>query len=194
VGVLADPQRALDLLTNDQARKPSSGSSAPATLWLHITDRTLLDLDTFPGAVVSDQLGVLTTELLKTWLADSTVIVKPVLHADGSDPRCRPVNQHDPPEAMADHVRLRDPVCVFPGCQRSSRACDLDHIEPYIPIALGGPPGQTHQDNLAPLCRHHHRMKTHGGWSYLRTPDGSYRWSSPIGRSFTVLPSTAGRG
>ena len=67
---------------------------------------------------------------------------------------------------MREHVVLRDAHCVFPGCRRDSRACDLDHINPYVPIDDGGPPGQTHPGNLAPLCRTHHRVKTHTAWDY----------------------------
>ena len=33
--------------------------------------------------------------------------------------------------------------------------------------------------NLAPLCRRHHRAKTHGRWRYQRLVDGSYAWTSP---------------
>jgi hypothetical protein len=93
---------------------------------------------------------------------------------------------------MADLVRLRDPVCVFPGCRRRSRACDLDHIDPYVPVERGGSRGQTHPGNLAPLCRSHHRAKTHSDWQYQRLPDGSYRWTSPIGRTYLVLPPPPG--
>jgi len=77
VGVLADPRRALTLLQT--GADPGSKSGAPATLWLHLTDTTLLDLDTYAGAVTSERLGVLSTDLLKAWLADSTVVIKPVL-------------------------------------------------------------------------------------------------------------------
>ena len=131
--------------------------------------------------------------MLRPWLADSTIKLMPVLDLSRTDR----VDRHDPPGWMADLVRLRDPVCVFPRCQRRSRACDLDHIEPYHPPddpstvsgQAAGPPGQTHPGNLAPLCRHHHRVKTHGGWHYARLPDGSYRWTSPTGRTFVVLPA-----
>jgi hypothetical protein len=88
-----------------------------------------------------------------------------------------------------DPGRLRDPEFVFPGCHRRSRACDLDHLEPYLPLGLGGPPGQTRPDNLAPLCRHHHRVKTHGGWRYRRVDDVSYRWTAPTGRRYDVPPA-----
>jgi hypothetical protein len=94
----------------------------------------------------------------------------------------RPTSRHGRP------VRLRDPVCVFPGCSRPSRACDLDHIEAYIPLNRGGPSGQTNLDNLAPLCRRHHRVKTHTAGTYRRRPDGTYHWTSPTGRTYDVLP------
>ena len=53
------------------------------------------------------------------------------------------MDQHDPPDAMRETVILRDAHCVFPGCRRDSRACDLDHITEYLPMEDGGPPGQT---------------------------------------------------
>jgi hypothetical protein len=36
------------------------------------------------------------------------------------------------------------------------------------------------------LCRRHHRMKTHGGWSLESNPDGSCLWKSPVGKQFFV--------
>ena len=118
--------------------------------------------------------------------------MKPVL--DRNDPdTLGAVDGHDPTDPMTDYVRLRDPCCVFPGCRRPSRACDLDHIEPYIPPDDGGPPGQTSPEHLAPLCRHHHRVKTHGRWTYRRLPDGSYRWTTPTGRTIEVPGSRDGR-
>ena len=56
---------------------------------------------------------------------------------------------------------------------------DLDHIVPYVPPDEGGPPGQTNPQNLAPLCRRHHRAKTFTGWTYQRARDGAYTWTSP---------------
>jgi hypothetical protein len=67
-------------------------------------------------------------------------------------------------------VALRDLMCVFPWCTRPARnlhpdrhGCDCDHVTPYQP---GGPPGQTCTCKLAPLCRRHHRVKTHSAWTY----------------------------
>jgi hypothetical protein len=186
VGVLADPQRALDMLAGtDPGRTPAS-----ASLVFHLHADDLDRLATDPVLVTVEgrhQRGPMLLDLLHTWLAGSTLVVKPVLDLARTDA----VDAHEPPAWMADLVRLRDPVCVFPGCCRRSKRCDLDHIEPYVPLDEGGPPGQTHPGNLAPLCRRHHRAKTHGSWTYRRLADGSYRWRSPTGRAFTVLPPPA---
>jgi hypothetical protein len=37
---------------------------------------------------------------------------------------------------------------------------------------------------LAPLCRRHHRLKTHGGWTYTILEPSSYLWSSPHGYQY----------
>jgi hypothetical protein len=122
-------------------------------------------------------LGPVTHARNEEWQARHTatggrVRLTPVVDAARTDA----VDRHDPPPWMAAQVRLRDPQCVFPGCPTRSRHCDLDHIDPYDDT---GPPGQTHPGNLAPLCRRHHRAKTHGRWRYRRLPDGTYAWTSP---------------
>ena len=98
------------------------------------------------------------------------------------------VDQHDPPEQLRDQVLLRESHCVFPGCRRDSRTCDLDHLDPYQPPDQGGPPGQTSPENLAPLCRAHHRAKTHTAWTYRRDRDGTLTWTSPTGHTYAVNP------
>ena len=85
------------------------------------------------------------------------------------------------PARIAEHVRLRDKTCVHPYCNRPARSCDLDHIEPYDNT---GPPGQTSTDNLACLCRLHHRMKTHGGWTYTMVEPGVFLWRNPHGHTY----------
>ena len=165
-------------------------------LFVHLTPQDLTEEET--GAVTIEKLGAATTKLLTDWLAryaaaGGKVTLRPVI--DLTDPRRPPgagtaVDQHDPPSAMRELCVLRDAYCVFPGCRRDSRACDLDHITPYIPIDQGGPPGQTHPLNLAPLCRFHHRLKTHTAWDYKRLDDGSYTWTAPTGHQYTVPPAS----
>ena len=87
---------------------------------------------------------------------------------------------------MRELVILRDRHCVFPWCTRDARACDVDHITPY---EENGPPGQTRPDDLAVLCRRHHRAKTFRRWRYHRTPSGSYQWTGPQGQTYLVTPT-----
>ena len=60
-----------------------------------------------------------------------------------------------PTAALARLIRAREPQCRMPGCR--SQITDLDHVTPF-------PAGQTTPSNLGPLCRRHHRMKTHSRW------------------------------
>jgi hypothetical protein len=121
-----------------------------------------------------EKLGAATLARLREWVGHHQVTILPVLNMARGDA----VDVHDPPAWMRELVILRDRHCVFPGCGRDARSCDLDHIDPYDPA---GAPGQTRPENLAALCRRHHRAKTTGLWRYTRTPDGRYRWGGPQG-------------
>jgi hypothetical protein len=225
VGLLADPQQALDLLAvadvadpdrdvdpdRDEAvcvaeesayaapdpfRRPDpsgvtedgSHRSGEVRLVLHLTDRDLIadphGVDA-RGVARSDELGPMLLGRLQAWLLTAgKVTIQPVLDAE----RMPPVDAHDPPAPMAAAVRLRDETCIFPGCTRPSDRADLDHIREYVPMDEGGPPGQTHPANLAPLCRRHHRAKTFGAFTYHRRPDGAYQWTLPSGRRIVTDP------
>ena len=51
-----------------------------------------------------------------------------------------------------------------------------------MPYHQGGP---TCLCQIAPLCRRHHRLKTHAsGWSSYVLEPGSYLWTSPHGYQF----------
>ena len=79
---------------------------------------------------------------------------------------------------MREQTILTNPVCVFAYCTRPSRHGDQDHIvEPH-----NG--GDSSSRNFAPLCRFHHRLKTHTGWTYVRTGPTTFIWTSPHGRVY----------
>ncbi len=76
---------------------------------------------------------------------------------------------------------------MFPFCARPARGCDVDHVIPYdhdADIQDGPQPGPTHTDNLAALCRFHHRLKTHTAWDYDMTEPGVFHWTSPHGHRY----------
>lgn len=95
--------------------------------------------------------------------------------------------RYRPKQSVRDAVITISPTCVFLGCSVPATKCDLDHIEEHDHEnpGLGGP---TNVQNLAPLCRRHHRLKTHGGWRYRRNPNGSYTFRSPLGTVVTRAP------
>lgn len=90
--------------------------------------------------------------------------------------------KYTPPQELVDFLLARDRVCRFPGCRRTGQSSDIDHAQSW---ESGG---ETNPANLGLLCRRHHRMKTHGGWSLESNPDGSCLWKSPIGKTFFVPP------
>src|SRR4051794_27459303 len=153
-------------------------------LYVHLSEDAIRSND--PDAVVelenaSGQL--LTAGQVAEWCGRAEtgrVIVKPVIDLNKHDP----VEAYQVPDRIAEQVDLRDRECVFPWCHRPARRCDKDHV---IPHARGGP---TCPCNLAPLCRLHHRVKTHGGWTYTTLEPGAYLWRSPYG--YTWVRDTGG--
>jgi hypothetical protein len=121
-----------------------------------------------------------------------------------------------PGVVLGDLVRTRDATCTFPGCRVPATRCDLDHVEPFDHhqasagrdvrgndvrgnhrsdgrgndsrgAAGSGPPGQTRADNLHPVCRRHHNLKTHHGGATTRDPvTGTVTWTTPSGHVHEV--------
>ena len=85
---------------------------------------------------------------------------------------------YQPPQALIDFLIARDRTCRFPGCRRSAALSDLDHAQSWEEG------GTTSLDNLGALCRRHHQLKTHGGWSIESRADGSCTWTSPLGKIY----------
>ncbi len=186
-----DPSQPAELQPSLEHRKVAAlgviadgaGATAVTKTYLHIDVDNLSDLpDPLAKVGQVEKLGPLSVATLQHWLGTTRFILQPVLDLRRTDT----VDQHDPPAWMRELVILRDRTCVFPGCDKPARSCDIDHIEAYVEMDDGGPPGQTHPDNLAALCRRHHRAKTHHGWTYLRNKEGTYTWTSPHGRRYTV--------
>jgi hypothetical protein len=120
--------------------------------------------------------STITVEQLADWChkANTKVSIRPVLDLAEN----LSTNQYEPSPRMREQVILTCPTCVFPGCGRTARRCDLDHITPWHQG------GKTETLNLAPLCRLHHRMKTHGNWTYERPTLTTFVWTTPMGRVY----------
>src|SRR5699024_9425248 len=118
-----------------------------------------------------------TAEQVRHWCQTAgTVLVRPVIDL-ADNPR---TDAYSPTPRMREQVILRDGHCVFPYCGRPARRADVDHIVPY---ESGGP---TTPDNLAALCRRHHRAKTFRLWDYAQVTPGTFLWQSPQGQAYLV--------
>jgi hypothetical protein len=84
------------------------------------------------------------------------------------------------PPALRRALLRRDPCCRFPGCTQR-RGLDGHHIEHW---AHGG---KTELDNLAHLCRHHHRLLHEGGFTLERSPKGLV-FRTPGGQPLPTVP------
>jgi hypothetical protein len=122
---------------------------------------------------------------IRSWCADSRtkVTIKPVIDLNTQ----LTAQGYKIPDRIREQVQLRDRTCVFPRCTRPARGCDIDHVIAYDhdADAEGRPqPGPTQTDNLASLCRFHHRLKTHSAWRYETTAPGVFVWTSPHGHRY----------
>jgi hypothetical protein len=180
VGVIADPQGTLELLHGQERAATARCSSRPrATVYVHLSEASVRGRS---GVARVEGLGPATLELVRQWLGRSDVTLTPVLDLHNR----AAVDAYEAPDAMREAVLLRSPCCPFPWCNNLSRTKDMDHIVPFVPPDEGGPPGQTAPHLLGPLCRRHHRYKTHGGWTYSMPEPGFYLWRSPLGRHYQV--------
>lgn len=92
--------------------------------------------------------------------------------------------RYRPSQRLREFIEARDVNCRFPGCYQPAQSCDLDHATAY------GKGGATDPSNLGPLCRRHHRIKTHSRWDIDSVePDGCAVWLSPTGQRIRHDPS-----
>ena len=153
-------------------------------LHLHLSAAALAGAD--PVGRVENTRSPVTAEQIRAWCGHPAthLVVKPVIDlADHVH-----VDAYEVPDRIAEHLALRDHHCVFPWCTRPARSlhpdragCDSDHITPWRPEGTGGP---TCSCPLVPLCRSHHRHKTHTAWSLTVVEPGHYQWTSPHGLRF----------
>jgi hypothetical protein len=90
---------------------------------------------------------------------------------------------HDPGVKLRHLTQVRHATCTGPGCRRPSTQADFEH---NIPYEAGG---RTCLCNGGPKCRHDHRLKQHPRWHADQLPDGTFRWTTPSGRTYTTTPT-----
>ncbi|WP_460736738.1 HNH endonuclease signature motif containing protein [Nocardioides ginkgobilobae] len=178
-------------------------STAPrrtVILTVHLSDAALTgapQIDPATGGLalnlarIENHRQLLTADAIREWcgVPGTQVIVKPVIDLHDTVA----VDSYEVPDRIANRVKLTRTTCSFPHCRRPAESSDLDHTIEYVPPEQGGPPGQTSTDNLAPLCRHDHRAKTHPSpagrpWTVQGLSPGHWLWTSPHGQRYLVHP------
>ncbi|MDN5726535.1 MAG: HNH endonuclease, partial [Propionibacteriales bacterium] len=144
---------------------PVTRPAKPITLYVHLHQTALTNSGCTVGRVENTSQPV-TTERIREWLSDpaARITVTPILHT-GEQIH---TDAYEIPDRLIRQIELTELTCVFPWCDKPATNCDKDHQVPYN---VGG---ATSSDNLAPLCRTHHLLKTHTRWRYQRLhPDQS---------------------
>ncbi len=184
VGLLANPLAALKLMIGagesecadqvaDAIRDARPSKVRPAAVvYLHLTPDSLLG----KGVARAEELGALTRQRLVEVLGHHQISLRPVIDLnEGMAADCYEVSA-----AIDERLQLSKPADVFPFASSTSRRLDRDHTIRYD---AHGPPGQTAEPNLGKMTRHHHRIKTHGGWR-VEQRAGRFTWITPHGRVF----------
>ncbi|QZY30255.1 13E12 repeat family protein [Nocardioides coralli] len=198
VGELARRQLTLDLTPPEaggsrsevevraqRATKPPAPTRTPVrktVLYLHLSTDALTGTGGGIGRCETTRAPVTATQI-RDWCGhpDTHLVVQPVIDLN----QHVHVDQYEIPHRITERVTLRDLTCVFPHCTRPARrlhpdhhGCDHDHTTPYRDHP------ETSTTGIAPLCRRHHRHKTHGHWHYETPEPGTYRWTSPHGHHY----------
>jgi hypothetical protein len=90
---------------------------------------------------------------------------------------------YQPSRKLQHLIRTRSTRCTAPGCGRPAARCDLDHTLAW------DKGGITCECGLAPLCRHHHRLKQSQGWQLSQPEPGVLVWHTPHGRRYATTPT-----
>ncbi|GGD27575.1 HNH endonuclease signature motif containing protein [Nocardioides daphniae] len=188
LGELARHQTALDLAGAGASDDIVERTTARRVdLHLHFTAGLEPDESLSFGATgqLENRQRLILLEQVRRWAGTSHTDVRilPVVDLNAS----LSSESYAPSDRLRRQVQLRDETCVFPHCTRPSRRCDVDHVVPFDHDAAGEgrpQPGPTLTENLATLCRSHHRLKTHTAWQLESPANGVFGWTSPHGQRF----------
>lgn len=155
-------------------------SAPPATVVVTIPALTLLGHDTQPATL--EGYGPIELDTARRLAGTATSWIRLLTHPVTGAPLMLDRKTYRVPVALRRWLGVTSPSCVFPGCGRAARDCDIDHL---IAWADGG---TTDDDNLDPKCRHHDRLRHESRWDIDRGADGRTAWISPLGGRYGTDP------
>ncbi|WP_110180390.1 HNH endonuclease signature motif containing protein [Nocardioides solisilvae] len=150
-----------------------------ARVHVHVTAQGLVDAEASVARV--EELGPLLVARLAELLGHAHVELQPVVNL-AEEVRGTAYEHTD---RLKERVWLRAGGERFPWSRHQGRRVDHDHPQPW---SATGPPGQTGTHNSQPLCRRHHRWKTHAGVRVWQVDRVRWLWRTPHGHWFLVGP------
>ena len=129
---------------------------------------------------------------LDTKTADEVIARAKWVYRMFTDPQTGVVLESAPtkyyiPAALKRMVEARHPDCSAPWCAVPARVCEKDHIEPFNHKDPENG-GLTVMENLHPLCKRHHQLKTQKRLRVDRMDDGSLACVFPRIGAMLVYP------
>jgi hypothetical protein len=169
-----------DLVYGGAAMANGTGIARRVETRLNLDLATYLGLNDQPGELVG--YGPITAEAARRIAADSTLrrLITDPLTGKALD---LGLKAYRPSAALARLVEAEHPTCGMPGCGRSADTCQIDHRKERHDS------GRTDEDNLGPLCLMHHQMKTKKLWKLDVGPEGTEKWTSYLGYTYTKKPA-----
>lgn len=155
-------------------------AAPPATVVVTIPALTLLGHDTVPATL--EGYGPIDLATARRLAGRATSWIRLLTHPVTGAPLVLDRTTYRVPVELRRWLGVRSPTCVFPGCGRAARECDIDHLTAW---ADGG---TTDDDNLDPKCRHHHRLRHESRWDVDHPPGEATSWTSPLGGRYGTDP------
>ncbi|WP_150957412.1 HNH endonuclease signature motif containing protein [Microbacterium testaceum] len=160
---------------------PAAPRPARPTVVVTVPALTLLGRDDTPATL--DGYGPIDLETARRLAGEATSWIRVLTHPLTGVPLALDRTTYRVTTALRRWLGVTSPTCVFPGCTRPARECDIDHLTAW---ADGG---TTDHDNLEPECRHHHRLRHETRWEpHKNSGDSDLRWRSPLGHDVEVDP------
>jgi hypothetical protein len=183
-----DEPRTLDQLRADIALDLllcADGGGAEPRLegFLYLGLDTYLGLNSDPAELSGH--GPISAALARELLSGPNTVLRRII----TDPLTGQVHdlgrtRYRPTVAMTEFVQVRDHTCRFPGCNRPSQACEIDHT---VDWQHGG---ETRTPSLAAFCSSDHHLKDTPGWHYTLTDDGTLTITTPAHLTYQSTPPT----
>jgi len=145
---------------------------------LQVDLTTLLELKETPGELSG--YGPVIADIARNIVNQSPDAEWRYSVTNNGEPIASGVTRRRPNTTETRQIQTRDRTCIFPGCRMPATTSDLDHTAPY------GEGGPTTTDNLAPLCRHDHRIRHQQHWIYQPLPNGDYEWTTKLNHTYTT--------